>query len=150
MTETAILSTSAVNDTRFAWTRAISSLYGNTSEPSIVVSGAFNTGSAQVGAASNINQQFELQNKHDRHSRYAYTVDSDCGVATVAQFAINFTGELRRHILILWRDWRAGARCQQSTCASGATTNITSAGAIQADSDRRAGRRSVPVLNRDW
>ncbi len=62
LTETAVLSSSVVNDTRFASTRVISSLYGNTSEPSIVVSGAFNTGGAQVGAASNLNQQFELQN----------------------------------------------------------------------------------------
>ena len=62
LSETAILSTSVVNDTKFAWTRNLNAQYGNTSEPSIVVAGAFNGGSAEVGAASNTNQQFELQN----------------------------------------------------------------------------------------
>jgi hypothetical protein len=62
LSETAVLSTSVVNDTKFAWTRNLSEQYGNTTEPAILVAGAFNGGSAEVGAASNLYQQFELQN----------------------------------------------------------------------------------------
>ena len=62
LSETAILSTSVVNDTKFAWMRIMNEQYGNTGEPSIVVAGAFNGGSAQVGATSNLNRQFEFQN----------------------------------------------------------------------------------------
>jgi hypothetical protein len=72
LSETAILSTSVVNDTKFAWTRNLYAQYGDTSEPSLVVAGAFNGGSAQVGATSNLNQQFEVQNNtsliHNSHT----------------------------------------------------------------------------------
>src|SRR5262249_10205877 len=49
MTETATLSSSAVTTTRLGYTTARNFQYGDISTPSLIVSNAFNGGSAQVG-----------------------------------------------------------------------------------------------------
>ena len=61
LTETAVLSSNVVTETRFAYTRNRSYQHGDTSTPSLIVSAAFNGGSSQTGEASNANTLFELQ-----------------------------------------------------------------------------------------
>ncbi len=61
VTESAVLTTSVVQETRFAWTRQVNDQYGTNSPYALVVAGAFSSGSAQTGLASNRNSQYELQ-----------------------------------------------------------------------------------------
>jgi hypothetical protein len=72
LTETAVLGPSAVSETKFAYSRGLTSQFGDNSTPAIVVSGSFNGGSAQVGPASNQWQQYEIQSNttvvHKAHS----------------------------------------------------------------------------------
>jgi hypothetical protein len=72
VTETAILSPKAVNDTRVAVDYNRSNQYGTTALPSIVVTEAFSAGGDQVGRAYDTNRRFELQNNtsigHGRHT----------------------------------------------------------------------------------
>jgi hypothetical protein len=60
--ETSVLSATVVAETRFGYTRYNNQQYGDTSTPSLIVSNAFNSGSAQVGHASDINAFIEVQN----------------------------------------------------------------------------------------
>lgn len=72
LTETGALSNNVVTDVRVGYTSAASYQFGNTSAPSIIVSGAFNSGSAQTGQASHISDLLEIQSNttvvHGVHS----------------------------------------------------------------------------------
>src|SRR5262249_12608760 len=61
LTETAIIHTSIVMETRFAWTRQTNDQFGTTSPFALSVAGSFVDGSAQTGLQSNRNNQFEWQ-----------------------------------------------------------------------------------------
>ena len=60
-TETYVMNPTTATETRFAFSRNANYRYGNTTDPSIQVSGSFNGGGAQVGDAYNLNRQFEFQ-----------------------------------------------------------------------------------------
>ncbi len=60
VSETAILSPRMVSDTRFQWYRNANESTGDNSIPSIVVSGAFTGGGAQVGHSGSITHNYEL------------------------------------------------------------------------------------------
>ncbi len=62
LTETAVLNSTAVTETKFAFTQISTQQYGTNSVPALVVAGSFNAGSAQVGRASNLWRQYEFQN----------------------------------------------------------------------------------------
>jgi hypothetical protein len=90
LTETAILNSSAVTETKFAYSRLMLQQYGDNSVPGIVVSGAFSGGGAQAGKASNLWQQYEGQSNttviHGAHSvkfgaRYRHTGITDISPA---------------------------------------------------------------------
>jgi hypothetical protein len=70
--ETAVLSPTAVTDTKFAWSRLLNNQFGDNTVPVIIVSGSFNGGGAQAGKASNQWEQFEFQSNttviHKEHS----------------------------------------------------------------------------------
>jgi hypothetical protein len=70
-TETAVLGAS-VNETRFQYYRNGLDTTANSSSPALLVLGAFNGGGAQTGQASNIQNNYELQNYtsmiHGAHS----------------------------------------------------------------------------------
>jgi hypothetical protein len=70
-TETAVLG-SSVNETRFQYYRNGLDTTANSSSPALLVLGAFNGGGAQTGQASNIQNNYELQNYtsmiHGAHS----------------------------------------------------------------------------------
>ncbi len=61
-TETAVLGTRTVNETRFQYFRAGSSLMSNDPAAAIQVLGAFNGGGAQTGNSSDVQDNYELQN----------------------------------------------------------------------------------------
>jgi hypothetical protein len=61
-TETAILSPTAINETRFQYNRGRSEQEGNNGIPAINVSGAFNGGGSNIGLSFNDEDRFELQN----------------------------------------------------------------------------------------
>ncbi|MGA2714710.1 MAG: carboxypeptidase-like regulatory domain-containing protein [Bryobacteraceae bacterium] len=61
VTETAILG-AAVNETRLQYFRSANQTSANSDAPEISVSGSFNGGGAQTGLASDIQNNFELQN----------------------------------------------------------------------------------------
>jgi hypothetical protein len=61
LTETAVLNSSTVTDTKFAFTQISTDQFGSNTVPGLIVSGAFNAGSAQVGRASNLWRQYEFQ-----------------------------------------------------------------------------------------
>ncbi len=71
-TETYIPNASTSLETRFAFFRSANYQFGNNTDPSIQVSGAFNGGGAQVGSAYNLQHQFEIQENvakiHGAHS----------------------------------------------------------------------------------
>ena len=71
VTETAILNTRTVNETRFQFTRSVNDTLGN-QIPKISVAGAFVTGGNGMGGARDENRHFELQNytsvAHNRHT----------------------------------------------------------------------------------
>jgi hypothetical protein len=62
LTETAVLNSNAVTETKFAFTQISTQQYGDNSVPALIVSGSFDAGSAQVGRASNLWRQYEFQN----------------------------------------------------------------------------------------
>lgn len=62
LTETAVLSAKAINETRFQYMRSRNSTTGNNSGPTISVTQAFTTGGAPVGLALVNQDNYELQN----------------------------------------------------------------------------------------
>jgi hypothetical protein len=62
VTETAILSPTVINETRFQFERSTRKSGGDISRPVINVSGAFTAGGSNSAPASNVNKQWELQN----------------------------------------------------------------------------------------
>jgi len=62
LTETSILTSTIVNETRFQYTRSRSEQDGDGTVPSINVSQAFNGGGAQVGDSYNTSTRFEVTN----------------------------------------------------------------------------------------
>ena len=73
LTETAIINSRAVNETRFQWTRSYSNSLGNNSIPQLSVAGAFTGGGNQNGHSYSTGKHFELQN-YTSLSRGAHTV----------------------------------------------------------------------------
>jgi hypothetical protein len=71
-TETAVLSSRTVTETRVGITRNRNHRYGDTATPSLIVSNAFNGGSAQTGRTLNVKTLTEIQNNttvvHGVHS----------------------------------------------------------------------------------
>jgi len=62
LTETRVLNSSAVTETRFGYIRNMNNQFGDNSVPSVNVTAAFVGGGAQVGNASNLNWLVEFQN----------------------------------------------------------------------------------------
>lgn len=62
LTETAVLTPTVINETRFQYTRARSERNGNNTIPTINVLEAFTGGGSQVGIAFNSDDRYELQN----------------------------------------------------------------------------------------
>jgi hypothetical protein len=62
MTETAIITPTVINETRFQFEHETAQSGGDISRPVIAVSGAFTAGGASIAPARNTNNQFELQN----------------------------------------------------------------------------------------
>jgi hypothetical protein len=62
ITETAVLNTSMINETRFQFLRSTSQDSGATNNPTITVQGAFTGGSPSVGNSGNTTNKFELSN----------------------------------------------------------------------------------------
>jgi len=62
LTETAVLSATMVNETRFQFVQQKSESLGNNTIPTIVVSSAFTGGGSQVGHSLNDEKRWELQN----------------------------------------------------------------------------------------
>ncbi len=62
LTETAILSASVINETRFQFLRSDGETIANTLSPAIQVLGSFNGGGAQIGHAFNKQNGYEFQN----------------------------------------------------------------------------------------
>src|SRR6185369_15290120 len=62
LTETAILNTTTVNETRFQYTRNTNEQIGDNSIPALNVSGSFNSGGSQVGHSLNERNFWELNN----------------------------------------------------------------------------------------
>ena len=60
VSETAVLTPHLVSDTRFQWYRNVNASTGDNSLPSIVVSGAFTGGGAQVGNSGSTSNNYEL------------------------------------------------------------------------------------------
>jgi hypothetical protein len=60
--ETAVLSTTVINETRFQYFRPVSELTANTPGAAIQVLGSFNAGGAQVGHTTDTQNTYELQN----------------------------------------------------------------------------------------
>ncbi len=73
LTETAILNSRAVNETRFQWTRSYSNSLGNNSIPQLSVAGAFTGGGNQNGHSYSTAKHFEVQN-YTSLSRGTHTV----------------------------------------------------------------------------
>ncbi|MFN2598511.1 MAG: TonB-dependent receptor plug domain-containing protein, partial [Pyrinomonadaceae bacterium] len=62
LTETAILTPTVINETRFQFERETAGSGGDISRPVLAVSGAFTAGGASSAPAHNTNKQWELQN----------------------------------------------------------------------------------------
>jgi hypothetical protein len=62
LTETAILNTTTVNETRFQYSHNTNEQIGNNSIPALNVSGSFNSGGSQVGHSINERNFWELNN----------------------------------------------------------------------------------------
>lgn len=60
VSETAVLTPHLVSDTRFQWYRSLNESTGDNSTPSIVVSGAFSGGGAQIGNSGSTSNNYEL------------------------------------------------------------------------------------------
>ena len=107
LTETAVLNSSAATETKFAFTQISTQQYGDNSVPGLIVSGAFNAGSAQVGRASNMWRQYEFQNNttvlHGSHTvkfgaRVRYTGITDISPANFGG-TFSFFGESNAPVL---------------------------------------------------
>ncbi len=61
-TETAVVSTHVINETRFHFRRDITDLTGDNSQPAINVLDSFQGGGAQIGLSSNTEDDWEVQN----------------------------------------------------------------------------------------
>jgi hypothetical protein len=61
-TETSIIGTHLVNETRFQFMRSTSGMTGGTNDPDISVQGAFTTGGAQVGNSGTRTNEWEVTN----------------------------------------------------------------------------------------
>jgi hypothetical protein len=86
ITETAMVSAHAVNETRLQFFRTRSDSYGNNTDPTLTVSDAFSNGGSQIGRAWNSSDHWEIQNytswTRGRHSlkaggRFRYSDESD-------------------------------------------------------------------------
>jgi len=62
LTETAVLSATMINETRFQFSHGKNQQLGNNSVPSLTVSGSFNGGGSQVGHAMNESNRWEFNN----------------------------------------------------------------------------------------
>ncbi|HYJ86407.1 MAG TPA: carboxypeptidase-like regulatory domain-containing protein [Pyrinomonadaceae bacterium] len=62
LTETAVINPTTLNETRFQFTRSRNEYLGDSSKPTLVVSGSFFGGSSQVGHFENTDQRWELSN----------------------------------------------------------------------------------------
>ena len=62
VSETAMLTERAVNETRFQYVREVNNQIGDNSTPTISVLGAFTAGGVSVGPAANNRDQYEVQN----------------------------------------------------------------------------------------
>jgi hypothetical protein len=62
ISETAVLGSSAVNETRFQFMRIETSTIANSMSPAILVAGSFSGGGAQVGHSFNTENDYEFQN----------------------------------------------------------------------------------------
>jgi hypothetical protein len=62
LTETAILNPTTINETRFQYTHSHNEFLGDSSKPTLVVSGAFIGGGSQVGHFDNLDQRWEVSN----------------------------------------------------------------------------------------
>ncbi len=62
LTETAVLNSAVVNETRFQWVRNLRETVGDNSIPTIMVLDAFTGGGSNTGLASNISDRLEFQN----------------------------------------------------------------------------------------
>jgi hypothetical protein len=62
VTETAVLGAAVINETRFQYFRPTTELAANTAGAAIQVLGAFNSGGAQVGRSTDIQNSYEFQN----------------------------------------------------------------------------------------
>lgn len=62
LTETAILNSTTVNETRFQFSHGRNEQIGNSSVPALDVSGAFGSGGSQVGNSFNVRKLWELNN----------------------------------------------------------------------------------------
>ena len=62
VTETAVLSASALNETRFQFMRAWLTDSGDNSKPALIVQGAFQAGAPQIGNSYNTTNNWELTN----------------------------------------------------------------------------------------
>ncbi len=71
ISETAVLGTT-INETRFQYYRTAGQMIANSSDPAILVLGAFNAGGSAIGRSSDTQNSFELQNYsstiHGAHS----------------------------------------------------------------------------------
>ena len=72
LTETAILNSTTINETRFQYSHSRSEQIGNNAIPALNVSGSFNSGGSQVGHSSNERNFWELNNftakQHGSHA----------------------------------------------------------------------------------
>ena len=62
LTETAVLNSAMVNETRFQWVRSLREQIGDNSIPTIMVLDAFTGGGANIGRSNNISDRLEIQN----------------------------------------------------------------------------------------
>ena len=62
LTETAILNSTTINETRFQYSRSRNEQLGDNSVPALDVSGSFGSGGSQVGESFNVRQSWELNN----------------------------------------------------------------------------------------
>lgn len=62
LTETAVLSPTVINETRFQYTHSRNENLGDSSQPTLNVSGSFIGGGSQVGHSINTDQRWELNN----------------------------------------------------------------------------------------
>ena len=61
-TETSVVNTHLVNETRFQFMRSTSALTGGSNDPALIVDGAFSSGGAQVGNSGTTANRWELTN----------------------------------------------------------------------------------------